>query len=105
MYLFEVNTETGISIPEMSLPQNIYDEGVKPPSELLPPKLNNSELDDRQTLPNSIYKLNLAVYYDDDFFNQFPAATPKYVIMIKKINIVCTLNYVHTYRSMKYQKF
>ena len=78
MYLFEVNTETGISIPEMSLPQNIYDKGVKPPSELLPPKLNNSGLGDRQTLPNPNYKLNLAVYYDDDFFNQFPSATPKY---------------------------
>ena len=75
MYLFEVNTETGISIPEMSLTQNIYDEGVKPPSELLPPKLNNSGLDDRQTLPNPSYKLNLAVYYDNDFFNQFPSAT------------------------------
>ena len=78
MYLFEVNTETGISIPEMSLPQNIYDKGVMPPSELFPPKLNNSGLDDRQTLPNPSYKLNLAVYYDDDFFNQFPSATPKY---------------------------
>ena len=94
MYLFEVNTETGISTPEMSLPQNIYDKGVKPPSELLPPKLNNSGLDDRQTLPNPSYKLNLAVYYDYDFFNQFPSATPKYVWMIKKMNIYSLFTYI-----------
>ncbi len=74
-YLFEVNTDTGISSPVTYGPRNITDEVAIPPPELMThPSVKGI---DRQTLPSTDFKLNLAIYYDRDFLNQFPSATSK----------------------------
>lgn len=77
MYLFEVNADVGISTSKMNEPKNITDEVAIPPPELMPRPKKDVKGIDRQTLSSTDFRLNLAVYYDTDFLNQFPSATSK----------------------------
>ena len=77
MYLFEVNTASGNSSSESHKPAGVKDEVAIPPQDLLPPK-KDMEGFDRQTLPTTGFTLNIVVYYDTDFANQFQSPISRY---------------------------